>query len=55
MPEKKALLVISNGKSVGENGALARNAHETMGGLFAANPCEMSHKDCISVYEKCYR
>ncbi|MBC2579131.1 iron-containing alcohol dehydrogenase [Clostridium sp. DJ247] len=34
---------------------LARNARETMGGLFTANPCEMSHEDCVSVYQKSYR
>jgi alcohol dehydrogenase len=55
MTESKALLAISNGKSVRENGALARNARETMGFLFTANPCEMSHKDCVSIYEKSYR
>ena len=34
---------------------LARNARETMGGLFAANPCEMSHEDCVKIYEKSFR
>jgi alcohol dehydrogenase len=34
---------------------LARNARETMGGLFAANPCEMSHEDCVKAFEKSYR
>ena len=34
---------------------LARNARETMGGLFAANPCEMSHEDCAGIFEKAYR
>ena len=34
---------------------LARNARETMGGLFAANPCEMSHEDCVGIFEKAYR
>lgn len=33
---------------------LATNARETMGGLFAANPCEMTHEDCVSVFEKSY-
>lgn len=34
---------------------LARNARETMGGLFAANPCEMTHEDCTSIFERVYR
>lgn len=34
---------------------LAANARETMGGLFAANPCEMTHEDCVEVYKKSYR
>ncbi len=35
--------------------ALAANARETMGGLFAANPCEMTHEDCVEVYRRSYR
>lgn len=34
---------------------LAKNARETMGGLFAANPCEMSHDDCVGIFKKSYR
>lgn len=34
---------------------LAKNARETMGGLFAANPCEMTHDDCVEVFRKSYR
>jgi alcohol dehydrogenase len=34
---------------------LAYNARETMGGLFAANPCEMTHEDCIAIFERAYR
>lgn len=34
---------------------LARNARETMGGLFAANPCEMTHEDCTAIFEKAYK
>lgn len=34
---------------------LAINARETMGGLFLANPCEMTDKDCAGVFEKSYR
>lgn len=35
--------------------ALAVNARETMGGLFLANPCEMSDADCAGVFERAYR
>jgi len=34
---------------------LAKNAQETMGGLFTANPCEMSHEDCVAIFAKAYR
>lgn len=34
---------------------LARNARETMGGLFAANPCEMTHEDCVTIFERAYK
>ena len=34
---------------------LAKNARETMGGLFTANPCEMSHEDCVAIFAKAYR
>lgn len=34
---------------------LATNAIETMGGLFAANPCEMTHADCVEIYRKSYK
>jgi len=34
---------------------LARNARETMGGLFNANPCEMTHDDCTKIFRKSYR
>lgn len=35
--------------------ALAANARETMGGLFAADPAEMTHEDCVSVFKNAYR
>lgn len=38
-----------------ECGTLARNARETMGGLFAANPCEMTHEECVAIFERAYR
>lgn len=31
---------------------LAVNARETMGGLFLANPCEMSDEECAGIFEK---
>lgn len=34
---------------------LAVNARETMGGLFAANPCEMTYEDCVEVFRKSFR
>lgn len=34
---------------------MARNARETMGGLFMYDPCPLSHEDCIKIYEKSYK
>ena len=34
---------------------IATNARENMGGLFAANPCEMTHEDVVEVLRKSYR
>ena len=34
---------------------LAKNARETMGGLFGADPCELSHEECVAIYRKSYR
>ncbi|TDT63311.1 iron-containing alcohol dehydrogenase [Fonticella tunisiensis] len=34
---------------------IATNARETMGGLFVANPCEMTHEDVVEVLRKSYR
>ena len=34
---------------------LAANARETMGGLFGADPKELSHEDCVAIYQKAYR
>lgn len=34
---------------------LAVNARATMGGLFLANPCEMSDAECAGIFEKSYR
>ena len=34
---------------------LAINARETMGGLYAANPCEVSDEDIAGIFERSYR
>jgi alcohol dehydrogenase len=34
---------------------LARNARETMGGLYAANPCEMTDEDCAGIFKRAYK
>lgn len=34
---------------------LAVNARETMGGLFGADPKEVSHEDCVKIYQKAYQ
>jgi alcohol dehydrogenase len=34
---------------------LAKNARETMGGLFALDPYMMSHEDCMEIYRKAYK
>ena len=38
-----------------EADTLARNARETMGGLFLNNPCEMAHEECKSIFEKSFK
>lgn len=38
-----------------ESMKLAINARETMGGLFLANPCEMTDKECAGIFDKSYR
>ncbi len=38
-----------------ESMTLAVNARETMGGLFLANPCEMSNEECAGIFDKSYR
>lgn len=34
---------------------LAVNARETMGGLYAANPCEMTDEDVAGIFERSYK
>ncbi len=38
-----------------ESMTLAKNARETMGGLFLANPCEMTEEECAGIFDKSYR
>lgn len=38
-----------------EFAALARNSRETMGGLYLANPCELTDEDCAGIFAKSYR
>ncbi|MGO0904449.1 iron-containing alcohol dehydrogenase [Clostridioides difficile] len=42
------------GITPGDFNLIAKSARETMGGLFAANPCEMTHEDCVKVLKKSY-
>lgn len=34
---------------------IADNARATMGGLFFADPCELTHEDCVNILQKSYR
>lgn len=34
---------------------MAKNARETMGGVFMCDPCPLSHEDCVKIYKKSYR
>ncbi|MGI6169856.1 MAG: iron-containing alcohol dehydrogenase, partial [Christensenellales bacterium] len=43
------------GITPGEFDKMAANARETMGGLFLANPCDITHEDCVEVLRKSYR
>lgn len=38
-----------------ESMTLARGARSMQGGLFAANPCEMTDADCAAIFDKSYR
>ncbi len=38
-----------------ESMLLAKGARSMQGGLFLANPCEMTDEDCASIFEKSYR
>lgn len=43
------------GISLDEADNLAKNARETMGGLFYADPIELNHENCKIIFEKSYR
>ena len=34
---------------------IAESARKTMGGLYAANPCELTDADCVEILRKSYR
>lgn len=34
---------------------LARNARETMGGLFACDPVQVSHEECVEIFRDSYK
>lgn len=34
---------------------MAKNARETMGGLFMCDRTPLSHQDCVAIYEKSYK
>lgn len=42
------------GITPGDFNLIAKSARETMGGLFAANPSEMTHEDCVEILKKSY-
>ncbi len=43
------------GFTMDEAMTLAKGARSMQGGLFAANPCEMTDEDCAGIFEKSYR
>lgn len=51
----EALKMSDYGIGKDESDKMACNAHDTMGGLFEADPYKMTHEDCVGIYEKSYR
>ena len=49
------LKMSDNGFAPGESMTLAKGARAMQGGLFSANPCDMSDEDCAAVFDKSYR
>jgi alcohol dehydrogenase len=47
--------VSAYGFELSEFDILAGNAHKTIGGLFTANSCEMSHEKWVEIFRKLYR
>ena len=43
------------GLNPGEFNQIADNAKQTMGGLFFADPCELTHADCVKILTQSYR
>lgn len=43
------------GIAIEELDTMARNAHETMGGLFEFDPVTMPHEECVAIYQKSFR
>lgn len=43
------------GITIDEAMTLAKGARSMQGGLFEANPCEMTDEDCAGIFEKSYR
>jgi len=43
------------GRQKSELEILVRNARETMGALFGADPKDVSHEDCAAIFEKAYK
>lgn len=43
------------GFTLEESMTLAKGARSMQGGLFAANPCEMTDEDCAGIFDKSYR
>lgn len=50
-----ALKMSDYGIKESEIDALAKNAHTTMGGLFALDPKKLSHEDTVSIIKKAYK
>lgn len=49
------LKMSDHGITPDEFAKIAKNARETMGGLFAANPCEMTEADVIEILKRSYK
>ena len=43
------------GFSIGECETLAKNARDTMGGLYAGNPCVLTDEDAAEIYRRSFR